>query len=143
MRRARSTDRPWPRHARRRSPRNRSPCFPMRTCGACWPTAQARTSATGVTSRSSGRSWTPGCRLEGMAGLRYSADDPEASDVDLRSRVVRIMPKGRRELVLPIGVKAARDIDRYIRVRAGHRTRPTPGCGSARRAGSRRAASIR
>jgi hypothetical protein len=37
-----------------------------------------------------------------MAGLRYSADDPEVSDVDLRSRVVRIMPKGRRELVLPI-----------------------------------------
>ena len=31
-----------------------------------------------------------GMRLEGIAGLRYSADDPEASDVDLRSRVVRI-----------------------------------------------------
>jgi site-specific recombinase XerC len=27
-----------------------------------------------------------GMRLEGMAGLRYSAGDPEASDVDLRSR---------------------------------------------------------
>jgi site-specific recombinase XerD len=61
-----------------------------------------------------------GMRLEGMAGLRYSADDPEASDVDLRSRVVRIVAKGRRELVLPIGAKSARDIDRYIRVRAGH-----------------------
>ena len=34
-----------------------------------WCSAQARTSATGWTSRSSGRSWTPGCRLEGMAGL--------------------------------------------------------------------------
>ncbi|MGP0022212.1 MAG: tyrosine-type recombinase/integrase [Streptosporangiaceae bacterium] len=61
-----------------------------------------------------------GMRLEGMAGLRYSADDPEGSDVDLRSRVVRITAKGRRELVLPIGIKAARDIDRYVRVRAGH-----------------------
>ena len=61
-----------------------------------------------------------GMRLEGMAGLRYRADDPEASDVDLRSRVVRITAKGRRELVLPIGTKSARDIDRYIRVRAGH-----------------------
>ena len=61
-----------------------------------------------------------GMRLEGMAGLRYSAGDPEASDVDLRSRVVRITAKGRRELVLPIGTKAARDIDRYIRMRAGH-----------------------
>jgi site-specific recombinase XerD len=61
-----------------------------------------------------------GMRLEGMAGLRYSAEDPEASDVDLRSRVVRITAKGRRELVLPIGAKSARDIDRYIRARAGH-----------------------
>jgi site-specific recombinase XerC len=61
-----------------------------------------------------------GMRLEGMAGLRYSADDPELSDVDLRSRAARIIGKGRRELVLPIGAKTARDIDRYIRVRAGH-----------------------
>jgi site-specific recombinase XerC len=61
-----------------------------------------------------------GVRLEGMSGLRYSADDPDASDVDLRSRVVRVIAKGRRELVLPIGTKTARDIDRYIRVRAGH-----------------------
>jgi len=61
-----------------------------------------------------------GMRLEGMTGLRYSAGDPEASDIDLRSRVVRITAKGWRELVLPIGTKAARDIDRHIRVRAGH-----------------------
>ena len=55
-----------------------------------------------------------------MASLRYSAGDPEASDVDLRSRVVRITAKVRRGLVLPIGTKSARDIDRYVRVRAGH-----------------------
>jgi site-specific recombinase XerC len=61
-----------------------------------------------------------GVRLEGMAGLRYNAHDPELSDVDLRSRVVRIVAKGRREMVLPIGTKTARDIDRYIRVRATH-----------------------
>jgi site-specific recombinase XerC len=61
-----------------------------------------------------------GMRLEGMSGLRYSADDPEFSDVDLTSRVARITAKGRRELVLPIGAKTARDIDRYIRVRAAH-----------------------
>jgi integrase len=30
----------------------------------------------------------------------------------------RIVAKGRRELVLPIGAKAARDVDRYIRLRA-------------------------
>jgi site-specific recombinase XerC len=61
-----------------------------------------------------------GMRLEGMADLRYRVGDPEASDVDLRSRVVRSTAKGRRELVLPIGTKSARDIDRYSRVRAGH-----------------------
>jgi site-specific recombinase XerC len=61
-----------------------------------------------------------GMRLEGMGGLRYSAEDADSSDVDLRSRVVRIIAKGRREMVLPIGTKAARDIDRYIRARAGH-----------------------
>jgi site-specific recombinase XerC len=67
-----------------------------------------------------------GMRLEGMAGLRYNADDPELSDVDLRSRVVRIVAKGRREMVLPIGAKTARDIDRYIRVRAGHTHAASP-----------------
>jgi site-specific recombinase XerD len=61
-----------------------------------------------------------GMRLEGMGGLRYNADDPEISDVDLKSRVARITAKGRRELVLPIGAKTARDIDRYIRMRAAH-----------------------
>ena len=61
-----------------------------------------------------------GMRLEGLSGLRYRADDPEFSDVDLTSRVARITAKGRRELVLPIGAKTARDIDRYIRVRAAH-----------------------
>jgi integrase/recombinase XerC len=35
-----------------------------------------------------------GMRLEGMGGLRYSADDPDRSDADLRSRVVRIIAKG-------------------------------------------------
>ena len=32
-------------------------------------------------------------RLEGMSGLRYSADDPEFSDVDLTSHVARITAK--------------------------------------------------
>jgi integrase len=61
-----------------------------------------------------------GMRLEGMNGLRYDASDADLSDVDLRGSVVRIIAKGRREMVLPIGKKTARDIDRYIRVRAAH-----------------------
>jgi len=61
-----------------------------------------------------------GMRLEGMAGLRYDASDPDLSDVDLHGNVVRIVAKGRREMVLPIGKKTARDIDRYLRTRAAH-----------------------
>lgn len=67
-----------------------------------------------------------GMRLEGMAGLRHDAANPENSDVDLRSRVVRVTAKGRRELVLPIGVKVARDIDRYLRARASHSHAASP-----------------
>jgi integrase len=55
-----------------------------------------------------------------MAGLRYDAADADLSDVDLRGSVVRVTVKGRREMVLPIGKKTARDIDRYLRVRAAH-----------------------
>ena len=84
-----------------------------------------------------------GMRLEGMADLRYSAADPEASDVDLRSRVVRIMAKGRRELVLPIGPRPLGTLTGTSGCVPVIRTRPAPGCDSARRAGSRRAASIR
>jgi site-specific recombinase XerC len=61
-----------------------------------------------------------GMRLEGMAGLRYDPADADLSDVDLRGSVVRVTVKGRREMVLPIGKKAARDIDRYLRTRAAH-----------------------
>jgi site-specific recombinase XerD len=61
-----------------------------------------------------------GMRLEGMGGLRYSAEDGDLSDVDLRAGVVRVTAKGRREMVLPIGKKSARDLDRYLRLRAAH-----------------------
>jgi site-specific recombinase XerC len=47
-----------------------------------------------------------GPRLEGVGGLSYSADDPDQSDVDLRSRAVRIIAKSRHEMILPIGTKA-------------------------------------
>ena len=61
-----------------------------------------------------------GMRLEGMGGLPYSAEDADLSDVDLRACVVRVVAKGRRGMVLPIGKKSARDLDRYLRVRAAH-----------------------
>lgn len=61
-----------------------------------------------------------GMRLEGIAGLRYHASDADLSDVDLRGNVVRITVKGRREMVLPIGKKTARDIERDLRTRVAH-----------------------
>lgn len=39
-------------------------------------------------------------------------------DLDLRDRTLRVMGKGRRERLLPFGVKTARALDRYLRVRA-------------------------
>jgi integrase len=61
-----------------------------------------------------------GMRLEGMGRLRYSSEDGDLSDVDLLANVVRVVAKGRREMVLPIGKKSARDVDRYLRLRAAH-----------------------
>jgi site-specific recombinase XerC len=92
---------------------------PMIRSEACSLSGPVGTSATVATPRLSVFLDT-GMRLEGMGGLRYSADDVDSSDVDLRSRVVRITAKGRREMVLPNGAKTARDLDRYIRARAAH-----------------------
>ncbi|WP_433364358.1 tyrosine-type recombinase/integrase [Streptosporangium sp. CA-115845] len=60
-----------------------------------------------------------GIRVEGMAGLRYSSD-PEDSDVMLSKKLLRIRKKGGDVVFVPIGKKAARELDRYIRVRARH-----------------------
>ena len=62
-----------------------------------------------------------GARRSEIAGLRWSATDPEASDVDLHRGLLTVMGKGRRQRVVPIGKKAGRVLDRYIRVR--NRTR--------------------
>lgn len=61
-----------------------------------------------------------GVRVSGLANLRYTPGDPETHDVDLKRRVLRIRLKGGDELWVPIGVKAAQALDRYIRARAGH-----------------------
>jgi integrase len=41
-------------------------------------------------------------------------------DVDLDAQTVTVLGKGARVRVVPFGKKAARDIDRYIRIRALH-----------------------
>ena len=61
-----------------------------------------------------------GMRVSGLAGLRYSADH-EKTDVMLSPRpLLRIRKKGGDITVIPIGKKAARDLDRYIRARERH-----------------------
>jgi site-specific recombinase XerD len=60
-----------------------------------------------------------GMRVSSIAGLRYSTDQDE-SDVQLAKKLLRIRKKGGDVIFVPIGKKAARDLDRYIRARARH-----------------------
>ena len=60
-----------------------------------------------------------GMRVSSLVGLRYSTDQ-EQSDVMLNRKLLRIWKKGGDTIFVPIGKKAARDLDRYIRVRAAH-----------------------
>jgi site-specific recombinase XerD len=57
-----------------------------------------------------------GARLSEVANLRLDSED--GSDVDLDGGVLRVMGKGRRQRLLPIGAKATKAIDRYLRKRA-------------------------
>ncbi len=61
-----------------------------------------------------------GIRLSELAGIRYHADDPGRSDVDLRHREITVHGKGRKTRVVKISFDAARSLDRYLRVRARH-----------------------
>ena len=54
-----------------------------------------------------------GLRREELAGLKME-------DVDLDAQTITVMGKGAHVRIVPFGRKAARDIDRYIRVRALH-----------------------
>jgi site-specific recombinase XerD len=54
-----------------------------------------------------------GARLEEVAQLSLD-------DLELERALVRVMGKGRRARVLPLGAKAIRAIDRYARVRREH-----------------------
>lgn len=54
-----------------------------------------------------------GARLNEVASLTLDA-------LDLRGGIVRVMGKGRRPRLLPIGAKTAKALDRYVRARARH-----------------------
>ena len=47
-------------------------------------------------------------------------------DVDLDQRIVWVLGEGRRPRALPIGRKTAQALDRYLRVREGHRLAHLP-----------------
>lgn len=67
-----------------------------------------------------------GPRLSGVTGLRYTPDNPETHDIDLKRYRVRITLKGGDVEWIPVGKKTAIAIDRYIRVRARHRLAELP-----------------
>ena len=61
-----------------------------------------------------------GIRLAGLSGIRYYPDDPDRSDVDLQRREIYIRGKSGKDRIVRIDHKAARRVDRYLRVRARH-----------------------
>jgi site-specific recombinase XerD len=65
-----------------------------------------------------------GLRLSELADLGWSEVEP--SDVDLDTRTLHVLGKGRRVRLVPIGVKAAQAIDRYLRSRRGHTSANLP-----------------
>ncbi len=67
-----------------------------------------------------------GARRAEVAGLRYEPSDELSNDVDLDQGMLRVLGKGRRERVLPIGNRTVRALDRYLRMRAKHRDAALP-----------------
>ena len=60
-----------------------------------------------------------GARLSEVANLHVD-------DIDWPRRTVRVLGKGSRPRLLPLGAKAALALNRYLRARAGHRSASSP-----------------
>lgn len=60
-----------------------------------------------------------GMRRGEIAGL-------SVADIDLRDRTAIVMGKGRRPRIVPFGVRASHALDRYLRLRALHRSAHRP-----------------
>jgi site-specific recombinase XerD len=65
-----------------------------------------------------------GARRAEVVGLRWSGDDD--NDVDLDNALIRVMGKGGRARVLPIGHKTVKALDRYLRKRGQHPAKSLP-----------------
>ncbi len=61
-----------------------------------------------------------GMRLSELAGIRYDAEGPGRSDVDLWHREMARAGQGPQDQDRRVGFDAARGLDRYLRVRARH-----------------------
>jgi site-specific recombinase XerD len=66
-----------------------------------------------------------GARLSEVANLRYTPD-PQQSDIDLQEGTIRVLGKGSRPRVVPLGAKTMMALDRYMRARAKHRHAAMP-----------------
>ncbi len=67
-----------------------------------------------------------GARRSELAGLRFDLDDDESNDIDLEQRLLRVVGKGGRQRLLPIGNKTVKALDRYLRTRARHTAALSP-----------------
>ncbi len=65
-----------------------------------------------------------GARRAEVVGLRYTQDDD--NDIDLDNGLLRVMGKGGRGRVLPIGHKTVKALDRYLRKRGQHPAKLLP-----------------
>jgi len=61
-----------------------------------------------------------GARLAEITNLRWNPRDDENNDVDLEQGALRVLGKGRRMRLVPLGAKAVKSLDRYVRARAKH-----------------------
>jgi len=62
-----------------------------------------------------------GARRAEVVGLRFTNDDD--NDIDLDNALIRVMGKGGRGRVLPIGHKTVKALDRYLRKRGQHHSK--------------------
>jgi integrase len=67
-----------------------------------------------------------GARLSEVANLRWTPDNPDTHDVDLDGGTIRVVGNGRRVRFAPIGAKAVKAIDRYLRARSQHPQSASP-----------------
>ena len=58
-----------------------------------------------------------GARRHEVANLRWNPKDPEANDVYLDQGYLRVMGKGGRWRIVPVGARTVKALDRYLRLR--------------------------